>query len=132
MPAWGELTGGLRPEEIGKAVKHLRELSGVTPEPEKTPPRWLAADGTVGQRLFASSCAGCHGRKGEGGEGPALNNKVLLANATDSFLVETIARGRRGTPMPAFGEPSAVYPFYSRVEVEAIATYIRSWAGNKR
>ena len=132
MPGWGELTGGLRPEEIGKVVRHLRELSGVAPEAEKTPPRWLAADGALGQRLFAASCSGCHGPKGEGGEGPALNNKMLLANATDSFLVETIARGRRGTPMPAFAEPSAAYPNYSRGELEAIAMYIRSWAGSKR
>jgi mono/diheme cytochrome c family protein len=132
MPAWGELTGGLRPPEIGAVVKYLRQLSPVAPRPEKTPPRWLAADPAVGQRLFAASCAGCHGRQGEGGEGPALNNQVLLATATDSFLVETIARGRRGTPMPAFTEPSAVYPSYSRVEIESIATYIRSWAGSKR
>jgi mono/diheme cytochrome c family protein len=107
-------------------------MSGVAAQPEKTPARWLAGDAALGRQLFAAGCAGCHGRNGEGGEGPALHNKVLLANATDTYLVETIARGRRGTPMPAFSEVSVVHPNYSRAEIEAIATYIRTWAGSKR
>jgi mono/diheme cytochrome c family protein len=202
MPAWGELTGGLRPEEIAKVVQHLRSLSGVSPKADPLPPRWLqsgaapgrglqagaapprgvqagaalgrvvqadsapprggqadAAPGrgvqadsappqgvqadaglgrgvqtgaALGRQLFAASCSGCHGQKGEGGEGPALNNPVLLANATDTYLVETIANGRRGTAMPAFGTPSAAHPTYSRGEIEAIAAYVRAWAGSKR
>lgn len=131
MPAWGEISGGLRPEEIKTVAAYLRALSGVAAQPERTPARWLAADAVLGGQLFASGCAGCHGRNGEGGEGPALNNKVLLATATDTYLVETIARGRRGTPMPAFAETSPAHPHLSRGEIEAIAAYIRTWAGSK-
>jgi len=39
-------------DEIGKAVEHLRELSGVAPEPEKKPPRWLRPTA-----LWASACS---------------------------------------------------------------------------
>jgi mono/diheme cytochrome c family protein len=89
----------------------------------------VAGDAARGERLFAATCAGCHGPKGEGGDGPALNNPVLQQFATDTYFVETISRGRRGTPMAAFAEPSPVRPTLSREDVEAVVTYIRSWGG---
>jgi mono/diheme cytochrome c family protein len=127
MPAWGEMTGGLRPEEIQKVVAHLRAVGGVAFIPETRPARWTHGDAAQGKRLFASACSGCHGEKGEGGEGPALNNQVLLSSATDTYLVETIGRGRRGTPMPGFKEPSPVRPTLSGSEIESIVSFIRSW-----
>jgi mono/diheme cytochrome c family protein len=85
----------------------------------------------LGKKQYASSCAGCHGARGEGGEGPALNNQVLLAAATDTYLVETIARGRRGTAMEGFLTPSVVRPALTRAEIEAIVSFIRSWERGK-
>ncbi len=127
MPAWGENAGGLRPEEIDAVVRHLRSLS-ATPGPATTGPvRWLTADAELGRRLYASSCSGCHGAEGQGGEGPALNNPVLLATASDTFLVETIANGRRGTAMNGSAVPSVVRPAYSRAEIEALAAFLRTW-----
>lgn len=82
--------------------------------------------------MFEASCSGCHGMKGEGGEGPALNNPVLLANATDTYLVETVSRGRRGTAMVGFLEPSVVHGTLSGNEVESVVTYIRTWEGVKK
>jgi len=131
MPAWGELTGGLRPEEIAKIVEHLRSLSGVAAKAEATPPRWVRADAAMGQQFYVASCSGCHGRKGEGGEGPALHNKVLLETATDTYLVETVANGRAGTAMPAFSKPSPTHRTYGSDEIQAIVAYVRSWAGSK-
>jgi mono/diheme cytochrome c family protein len=129
MPAWGEKQGGLGPEEIEMLVSYLRQLGGVESQPEISPRRWVAADPRLGNRLYAASCAGCHGVRGEGGEGPALNNKVLLATATDTYLVETIGRGRRGTAMAGFLEPSTVRPTLTRAEIESIVAFIRSWEG---
>lgn len=108
MPAWGVMESGLRLDEIRAVIGYLRALSGVKQKPESTPARWVTADAASGGALFASACSGCHGAKGEGGEAPALNNQVLLASATDTYLIETIGRGRRGTVMSGFLDPSYV------------------------
>ena len=127
MPAWGDKDGGLRPAEIREVVAHLRLLSGAQYKPESAPPRWVTADAAAGKHLFESTCSGCHGRQGEGGEGPALHNKVLLTNATDTYLVETIGRGRRGTAMQGFREPSPVRRTLEAHEIESIIAFIRTW-----
>jgi mono/diheme cytochrome c family protein len=131
MPAWGEKEGGLRPAEIVEVVSHVRRLGGARPEPDRKPPRWVRGDPKEGIRLFAAYCASCHGPRGEGGEGPALNNKVLLANATDTYLTETVRRGRRGTAMEGFGNPSTVRPALAGGEIESIVTYLRTWEAGK-
>jgi cytochrome c oxidase cbb3-type subunit 3 len=132
MPAWGEKEGGLRPEEIREAVAHLRRLGGVGGKAEAGPARWVAASaGAQGQRLFAAACAGCHGARGQGGEGPALNNQVLLGQSTDTYLVETISKGRRSTAMEGFLQPSPARRMLSKAEIESIVAFIRSWERKK-
>jgi mono/diheme cytochrome c family protein len=128
MPAWGEKDGGLRPEEIAAIVGYLRQRTG-TPEPQPThpEPRWVKADPAVGQPLYTRYCAGCHGAKGEGLQAPQLNNPGLLAVAPDSYLLEAIARGRRGTPMPSFRHGSPTNPALAETELEAIVAFIRTW-----
>ncbi|MBZ5506951.1 MAG: c-type cytochrome [Acidobacteriia bacterium] len=131
MPAWGELTGGLKPEEIGKIVAYLREL-GVPYQPDSKPARWIKADPEQGKKLFASICSGCHGAQGQGIEGPALSNKVLLATATDSYFVQTIGQGRRGTAMLGFLEPHPARPTLSQAEIESIVAFLRTWERGKK
>ncbi len=130
MPAWGEGAGGLRPDEVRTIIGHLRRL-GAVKEPRRPDAqrRWVKGDAEAGRRLFASLCAGCHGTQGEGIEGPALNNQVLLAGADDTYLVETIGRGRRGTPMRSYREGSTVNPALSAAEIESIVVYLRGWEG---
>jgi mono/diheme cytochrome c family protein len=101
----------------------------VAPPVDARPARWVRGDEALGEHLYAASCAGCHGTKGEGKDGPALNNPVLQQFATDTYLVDTISRGRRGTAMGAFLEPSTVRRTLSRPEIEAVVTFIRSWGG---
>jgi cbb3-type cytochrome c oxidase subunit III len=130
MPAWGEKEGGLRPAEIEAVVAHVRSLgNGIASPAETEPRRWVKGDAPMGARLFAGTCASCHGPNGEGREGPALHNKVLLANATDRYLVETISRGRRGTSMPSFAAAATTHRLLSDDEIESIVTFIRSWEG---
>jgi cbb3-type cytochrome c oxidase subunit III len=125
MPAWLK-AGGLTRQEIDAAVAHLRALGGVTPPADEKPPRWVRADAARGRQVFESTCAGCHGPSGEGGEGPALRNPVLLETATDTFLVETIGRGRRGTVMAGFDTATPVRPALSRDDIEAVVAYLRA------
>lgn len=130
MPAWDK-DGGLKPEEIEAVIAHLRRLAGLEKGPSDAEPHRVTGDRTAGEKMFASSCSGCHGKQGEGGEGPALHNQVLLAKATDGYLVETIGRGRKGTAMNGFLDPSTVHPTYSRLEIESIVAFIRTWEGKK-
>lgn len=127
MPAWGEGEGGLAPGEIATVVAYVRQLGGVEPEPDGEPRRWVRGDPEAGSRLYAAHCAACHGTTGQGGEGPALANRVLLASATDTYLVETIRRGRRGTTMEGFARPSTVRPALAEEEIASIVAYLRTW-----
>lgn len=130
MPGWLK-EGGLRPDEVKAVVAYVQTLGGATVEPDKRPARWVSGDPKAGGRIFSSTCAGCHGLQGAGAEGPALNNKVLLDSATDSYLVETISRGRRGTAMAGFDEPSPVRPALARSDIESVVVYLRSFQGGK-
>ena len=131
MPAWGELEGGLRNEEIVRLVSHVRDLGAVAFEGDSKPRRWIQGDATEGQRLFASACARCHGERGEGKEGPALNNRVLLDLATDTYLFKTIQSGRTGTSMASFGRGSTVQGALTDSEISSIVAFLRTWEGKK-
>lgn len=53
-----------------------------------------------GEALFEANCAsaGCHGPKGVGGQGPALQGRTLAA----ATIADTVTLGRAGTPMAPF------------------------------
>jgi mono/diheme cytochrome c family protein len=131
MPAW-EKDSGLRPDEIRAVVSYLRAIAGSTPRPDPMPSQKISGDPGAGARIFQSACSGCHGPKGEGADGPALNNQVLLATATDTFLMETIGRGRRGTTMEGFRTPSPVRPALTDGEIASVVAFLRSWEGSKK
>jgi len=126
MPAWGEKEGGLRPAEVAAVAEHVRRLGGgIRPEPDARPARWVRGDPEEGERLFTMNCALCHGPKGEGGEGPALRNRVLLSAATDTYLMETIKRGRRDTTMASFAVPTTIRRALDDHEIESIVVFLR-------
>jgi len=127
MPAWGDKDGGLRPAEIEAVVAHVRSFAAAPAPVETRPQRWVEADAKTGAALFADSCAACHGATGEGAEGPALNNAALLRAASDTYLIETIRRGRRGTSMAAFASASTTHATLSNGEIESIVAFIRTW-----
>ena len=131
MPAWGELEGGLRNEEIVRLASHLRGLGAVAFEGDSKPRRWIQGDAAEGQRLFASACARCHGERGEGKEGPALNNRVLLDLATDTYLFKTIQSGRAGTSMAGFGSGSTVQGALTDSEISSVVAFLRTWEGKQ-
>lgn len=127
MPAWGEKEGGLRPEEVQAVVRHVRRLGGSVQPIVDDGARWVRGDVDEGRRLYDRNCASCHGVKGRGAEGPALGNPVFLETASDTYLVESIRRGRRGTTMPAFAQASTVHQALADSEIESVVAYIRTW-----
>ncbi|MBI5304916.1 MAG: c-type cytochrome [Chloroflexi bacterium] len=83
---------------------------------------------TRGRELYVDNCTSCHGTRGEGGVGPALNNKALLANASDEVLVETIRAGRPNTTMPAWAQANGG-PFTDE-DVRYVVSFLRAWEPN--
>ncbi len=128
MPGWAK-EGGLKPDEITRVVAHLRELGGGAPMPAADDGWMVASEPQTGTDLFAANCSGCHGAKGEGGKGPALNNRAFLELASDKYLMETVRLGRRGTAMAGFQEPSPTRRALAKPEIESIVAYVRAWQG---
>jgi mono/diheme cytochrome c family protein len=131
MPAWGELEGGLRDEEIARVAAFIRNFTGVSYEGDAKPRRWVEGDRAAGMRLYAEACASCHGDRGEGKEGAQLNNRVFLEIVSDSYLFKTIQIGRRGTSMSGFGAGSTARRTLTEGEIASIVAFMRAWEEKK-
>ena len=129
MPGWLK-DGGLRPDEIRAVVAYVRSL-GVPVAPVPVPAVPAAGAPQNGKRIFQTACSGCHGLDGKGGEGPALNNRVLLQSASEAYLMGTIRHGRRGTAMASFLDPSPVRQALTESDIADVVAYLRSFEGVK-
>jgi cytochrome c6 len=72
----------------------------------------------VGQRVFVASCSSCHGKSGEGGRGPRLNDGRVAEDFPDLADQIALITGGKGS-MPAFGSK------LSAEEITAVAQYVR-------
>ena len=54
---------------------------------------------TIGARVFADNCTGCHGTKGEGITGPKLGGGAVREHVpTQELEVQIVSNGRGGMP----------------------------------
>lgn len=78
-----------------------------------------------GKLLYTAQCQSCHGTDGEGGLGPALNNKQVLDNTPDNVFFSVVRSGVPNTQMPAwsveYGGP------LTDEDVRDIVALLRSW-----
>lgn len=78
-----------------------------------------------GTEIYAEQCASCHGAQGEGGVGPALNDRDLLKSTHDDVFFSLVRSGVPGTQMPAwsvdFGGP------LTDEDVRDVVAFIRAW-----
>ncbi len=78
-----------------------------------------------GRTIYNEQCVSCHGGQGEGGVGPALNNRTVLKNTLNSVFFSVIRSGVPGTQMPAwsvdFGGP------LTDEDVRDVVAYVRAW-----
>lgn len=82
-----------------------------------------------GRAIYLRYCALCHGQSAEGyaaDHANALGNPSFLSIASDEFLRESIAHGRPGTPMSAWGR-EAHGPLDDDM-IGALVVYLRSLA----
>jgi mono/diheme cytochrome c family protein len=78
-----------------------------------------------GRAIYNEQCVSCHGAQGEGGIGPALNNKTVLKNTLDSVFYSVVRSGVPNTQMPAwsvdFGGP------LTDEDVRDVVAFMRAW-----
>ncbi|MBT5926624.1 MAG: c-type cytochrome [Verrucomicrobia bacterium] len=81
----------------------------------------ITESGKEGKILFGIHCATCHGTEGAGlvGVAPSIRNLDFLALASDSFISQTISKGRPGTAMVA-------RPDLTEEQISSIIAYLRS------
>ena len=60
-----------------------------------------------GKKIYLSSCAGCHGEKGDGSTFPGafnFSNSEKMINSNSSIFFDAITNGIPGTAMPSFNK----------------------------
>ena len=74
---------------------------------------------TRGKQTFSSTCAGCHGLDGRGGErAPNIAENAKLQRLSDAQIFGIIENGVPGSGMPAFHS-------LPRADIQAVVAYLR-------
>lgn len=76
-----------------------------------------APDLAIGEKLYASHCAACHGAQGKGGIGPDLTLASYTYGRSMEAVIESIRNGRPAG-MPGFGNQ------LSGAESESLAAFV--------
>jgi mono/diheme cytochrome c family protein len=78
-----------------------------------------------GQATYNEQCTSCHGAEGEGGVGPALNNRQVLKDTPDDIFFSVIRSGVPNTQMPSwsvdFGGP------LTDEDIHDVVAFLRAW-----
>ena len=82
----------------------------------------------IGNNLFATSCASCHGKGAVGGSGPTLNAKEFLGSVSDDQIAAVIRVGIPGSDMPSWGLDYG--GTLTDEQVRQITAYLRSLEPN--
>jgi putative heme-binding domain-containing protein len=78
-----------------------------------------------GKRVFASTCAGCHGLDGRGSErAPSIASSSKLQRASNADIAKIISDGVPGTGMPAFHT-------LTPAQVRSLVGYVRFLQGKQ-
>jgi cytochrome c oxidase cbb3-type subunit 3 len=95
------------------------------PRPSR-PKLQLNSANTAGQKIFASTCAGCHGLDGRGGErAPNIAQNREVQRLSDAQLTHIVQEGVPGTGMPAFHSLASS-------DVKAVVAYLRTLQGSNK
>ncbi len=144
MPAFARRQSGtLTDQQIEIIARGLKEHWKSDKLPQATLPSYAVASGEKspseadverGRKLFASACASCHGRDGQGTdphETPgAINDPALLALFSNQALRRIIITGRPDLGMPDFaddmGREGDFHPLTDD-EISDLVALLASW-----
>jgi len=100
----------MRSWEENPPVSQLAVIASPTP----------AVSLITGAEIYADLCAQCHGPKGEGGSGPALDAPQFQQTSTDQDIFKAIDSGQPSTTMIAWGR------FLNTDQMNLLVKHIRS------
>ena len=106
-------------------------FSAANPKSQEQDQRKAAASAApkavaAGKTIFATTCAGCHGLDGRGGErGPDIATRAEVRRMSDAEISSTIEDGSPSKKMPGFGAS------LNDSKIHAIIAYLRSLQGNQ-
>ncbi|ELX11624.1 cytochrome c oxidase cbb3-type subunit III [Janthinobacterium sp. HH01] len=131
-PGLGSYAGKLGWKSSGQYQAELKQAEGeygpLFAQYQKQDLKQVAADPkahAIGERLFLTYCAQCHGSDARGNKGfPNLTDKDWLFGGSPETIKETILHGRTGV-MPAMGAALG-----SDKDVENVAHYVLSLSGS--
>jgi cytochrome c oxidase cbb3-type subunit 3 len=84
------------------------------------------ANRSDGARLFAATCASCHGLDGRGGErAPDIAQRQEIQRLSDTQLMRIVQEGVPGTGMPAFHS-------LRTSQIQALVAYLRTLQGSNK
>jgi len=87
-------------------------------------PLVMLADSPEGEHVFTSSCAGCHGLDGRGGEhAPNIATDRKIQQLSDSDLLRIVRSGIPTAGMPAFGSS------LDSDQLKSVVSYLRHLQG---
>jgi ubiquinol-cytochrome c reductase cytochrome c subunit len=91
------------PEEIGDIADYIASLGGGPSIPTKDQISTAGANTALGQQLFSTNCAQCHGFAGAGGALTYGKNAPSLNAATPTQIYEAMLTGPEAMPVFANG-----------------------------
>jgi cytochrome c oxidase cbb3-type subunit 3 len=118
MPAFGR-DGMLKREEIEASADYVRSIAGL--------PVDAKADFAAGKKVFAASCAACHGDDGKGKSdvgAPNLTDQIWLYGSDKAVIVEGLWNGRGGV-MPAWADR------LDQTTIKALTVYVHTLGGER-
>jgi cytochrome c oxidase cbb3-type subunit 3 len=119
MPAFGR-DGILKRADIESVADYVRSLAGLAVDPK--------SDLAAGKKIFADTCAVCHGEDGKGKRelgAPNLTDAIWLYGPDKAAIVDGIWNGRGGV-MPAWAGR------LDDVTIKALAVYVYSFGGGEK
>jgi cytochrome c oxidase cbb3-type subunit III len=94
--------------------------------PQSAQPTNLQSAAARGKQTYSSTCGGCHGLDGKGGErAPNIADRPSVQRLSNSQIAHIIENGVPGTGMPAFHSLASS-------EIKSIVAYLRTLQGAKR
>jgi mono/diheme cytochrome c family protein len=137
MPAFARAHGGPLTDDQVQVLADGLKKRWQPAAPAEAPPYLgqIGGNRVEGARVFASACAECHGKEGEGVQRDGklrrrINDPAFLALISDKELRRIIITGRPDLDMPAYngtaGRPPDYRPLTS-AQIDDVVALLVSW-----
>jgi cytochrome c oxidase cbb3-type subunit III len=111
---------------LASALLARSQTSSQNVQEKNARPKNVQPDSMRGRQAFASTCAGCHGLDGKGGErAPNIADRPTVQRLSDAQIFRIVQNGIPGTGMPAFHS-------LERSQINALVAYLRVLQGAKK